>query len=115
MKELISSFIEAWTSVTSFRIEGGKEGEISIDLNYDDNTDILYSLASGLINMVEVDSFYPVHIKDLVSGPDHFVSITVSGHYFTTISGYSNILKAPTYHSIIMDVEKGYGQIVMDL
>jgi SHS2 domain-containing protein len=115
IQELLASFTEAWANLTLFSLKDSSVHIYAGEIPFENYTDMLYRFASLFIEQLEVDNFYINELRSASISSSGTLSYELGGFLFSEVSGYSNIPKAPTYHQIFFDPEKGYGQIIFDL
>ena len=115
IEELLSSFTEAWANLTSFTLINPVYRTYEGEIRFTDYTDMLYRFASLFIEQLEVENFYFKKLLNASMPTSGHLSFKLEGYIFSEVSGYANIPKAPTYHQICFDAEKGLGQIIFDL
>lgn len=85
-----------------------------IQIEFSDNIDLMYQLLDKLIYFFEVDEvLYGEIIRFTIDGKR--ADIRLGGCKVTEKFQYKYIMKAPTYHKMEINPEKGYGVQIFDI
>ena len=107
--------MEAWVVFTGLTFRDGIQDRFLLTIPCSDPAEFLYLFADRLISILETESFYPESVHSITINTSCQADISLSGFRFGEITGYRNIPKAPTYHDLEFNEEKGFGQIIFDL
>lgn len=114
LKELFSSAISGTAFVIGDPGEGCNRTGTELILHFSDYPDLMMQLIDRIIYCFEVEEILYDKITEF-SLDDHIARIGIEGCRVGADFQYRYILKAPTYHKIEINTEKGYGVQIFDI
>ncbi len=114
IEELFKSAVEGTAALIGEPESDCKKEKTDIQIEFSDTLDLMYQLLDKLIYFFEVDEvLYSEILKFTVNGKRS--NITLGGCKVTEKFQYKYIMKAPTYHKMEINPEKGYGVQIFDI
>lgn len=115
VEELFSSAVVGTASLIGEPESGCIRDRKTMNFRWTDLIDLMYQLLDHIIYAFEVDEILLDSLDEMNYSDRENTVITLSGCRIGANFRYGYIMKAPTYHQMEINTEKGYGIQIFDI
>ena len=114
VEELFSSAVEGTAALIGEAEKNCTRAKAQLELQFTDTTDLMYQLLDRIINYFEVEEILLDSLLKFSIVGDK-AELVLEGCRITDQFQYKYIMKAPTYHKMEINTERGYGVQIFDI
>lgn len=115
VEELFSSAVEGTAFLIGEFSGDCRREELAFRFSWTDLADLMYQVLDRIIYEFEVDELLVDRVLSMDYADRGNTEIIVSGCHLDETFSAKYIMKAPTYHQMVVDPEKGYGIQIFDI